>query len=86
MPFPATRLRRLRQNRTFRRLVRETTISVDDFVLPLFVVPGRGIKKEMRSLPGNYHLSVDCLVEEAREIRDLGIPAVLLFRRSRREG
>jgi porphobilinogen synthase len=60
-------------------LVRETTISVDDLVLPLFIVPGRGIKKEMESLPGNYHLSVDCLVEEARELRDLGISAILLF-------
>ena len=79
MPFPATRLRRLRQNPTFRRLVRETTISVDDLVLPLFIVPGRGIRKEMESLPGNYHLSVDCLVEEARELRDLGISAILLF-------
>lgn len=72
-------MRRLRQNPTFRRLVREITISADDFILPLFIVPGRHIKKEMKSLPGNYHLSLDCLVEEAKELRDLGIPAILLF-------
>ena len=79
MSFPATRLRRLRQNRSFRRLVRETTISIDDFIMPLFVVPGRGVKKEISALPDNYHLSIDCLVEEAKEIRDLGISAILLF-------
>src|SRR5579872_4996592 len=79
MAFPATRMRRLRQNPTFRRLVREITISADDFILPMFIVPGRHIKQEMKSLPGNYHLSVDCLVEEAKELRDLGIPAILLF-------
>jgi porphobilinogen synthase len=79
MPFPATRLRRLRQNRSFRRLVRETSLSVDDLILPLFVVPGHGVKEEISSLPENYHLSIDCLVEEAKEIHDLGISAILLF-------
>jgi porphobilinogen synthase len=79
MPFPFTRPRRLRKNRAFRKLVRETTIAVDDLIQPLFVVPGRGIKQEMSSLPENYHLSIDCLVEEAKEVCDLGIPAILLF-------
>jgi len=79
MGFPVRRLRRLRQNSNFRELVRETNLSVKDFILPLFVVPGTGIKKEISALPGNYHLSVDCLVEEARQVRDLGISAVLLF-------
>lgn len=62
-----------------RSLVAETRLSVKDFILPLFVVPGSGIKKEISSLPDNYHLSVDQLIEEAKVIRDLGIPAVLLF-------
>ena len=79
MLYPAQRLRRLRQNTGFRRLVRETSISTDDLILPLFVVPGHGIKKEMSSLPENYHLSIDCLVEEAKEISDLGVSAILLF-------
>jgi porphobilinogen synthase len=79
MGFPVRRLRRLRQNCNFRELVRETDLAVKDFILPLFAVPGTRIKKEISALPGNYHLSVDCLVEEARQVRDLGIPAVLLF-------
>jgi porphobilinogen synthase len=52
---------------------------VDDLILPLFVVPGRGIREEISSLPDNYHLSIDCLVDEAKQVRDLGIPAILLF-------
>jgi porphobilinogen synthase len=62
-----------------RGLVRETHLSAGSFVLPLFAVPGSGIRREIPSLPGNYHLSVDTLVEEAVEARELGIPAVLLF-------
>lgn len=79
MAYPAQRLRRLRQNEKFRRLVRETSISVDDLVWPLFAVPGHGIRQEISSLPGNYHLSIDCLAEEARKASDLGISAILLF-------
>ena len=79
MGFPVQRLRRLRQNEKFRDLVCESSLSASSFILPLFVVPGHGIKKEMESLPGNYHLSVDCLIEEAKCLRDVGIPAVLLF-------
>jgi porphobilinogen synthase len=60
-------------------LVRETSVSVDDLVWPLFAVPGQGIREEIRSLPGNYHLSADCLVEEAKRASDLGISAILLF-------
>lgn len=79
MGYPAQRLRRMRKNGNMRRMVRETGLSVDDFIQPLFVVEGEKIKREISSLPGNYHLSPDLLVEEARELRDLGIPAVLLF-------
>jgi porphobilinogen synthase len=79
MAFPAQRLRRLRQNEKFRRLVRENSLSISDLILPLFVVPGEGIKREISAIPGNYHLSIDKLIEEVKEIRDLGIPAILLF-------
>jgi porphobilinogen synthase len=77
--FPVHRLRRLRQNDKFRNLVRENSLSISDLILPLFVVPGTGVKHEINSIPGNYHLSIDKLIEEAREIRDLGIPGILLF-------
>jgi porphobilinogen synthase len=79
MGFPAQRLRRLRQNEKFRRLVRENSLAVSDLILPLFVVPGEGIKHEIGAIPGNYHLSIDKLIEEVKEIRDLGIPGILLF-------
>ena len=57
--FPQSRLRRLRQHPVLRDLVRETTLAANDFILPLFVRPGTGIKKEIASMPGNYQLSVD---------------------------
>ncbi|HWP48132.1 MAG TPA: porphobilinogen synthase [Candidatus Limnocylindrales bacterium] len=79
MSFPIYRPRRLRKNESFRRMIRETRISVDDLVYPLFVVPGSHIKSEIPSMPGNYHFSVDRLVEEVKEVYDLRIPAVLLF-------
>jgi len=60
-------------------MVMETALSVNDLVFPMFAVPGKGIKTEIQSLPGNYHLSIDSLVEEAKQVRDLGIPAILLF-------
>jgi porphobilinogen synthase len=69
----------LRLNEAIRGLVRETRVFASNFILPLFAVPGIKIKREIGALPGNYHLSIDCLVEEAKEARDLGIPAVLLF-------
>lgn len=79
MGFPVQRLRRLRKNETIRRMVRETSVSVNDLILPLFVVHGKGVKSEIKSLPGNFHLSIDMLIEEAKQVRDLGIPAILLF-------
>jgi porphobilinogen synthase len=60
-------------------MVKETRLDVDNLIYPLFVVPGKDIKKEIPSLPGNFHLSVDNLVKEAREAKKLGIPAIMLF-------
>jgi porphobilinogen synthase len=79
MQFPEYRPRRLRKNENFRRLIRETRLSADDLVYPLFAVSGKNIKKPIASMPGIYQLSVDNVVREAREARDLGIPAILLF-------
>ena len=79
MEFPETRLRRLRQNEAMRRLVCETRLSVDDFVAPLFVRPGRKVRKAIPSMPGQYQFSVDEAAKEAKELFELGIPAVILF-------
>ncbi|MEA1996197.1 MAG: porphobilinogen synthase [Gemmatimonadota bacterium] len=79
MAFPIHRGRRLRHSEAMRSLVRETSLSPRDFVFPFFVVCGTGVKKEISSMPGNYHLSVDMLVKEAASVNKLGIPAVLLF-------
>ncbi|HEY5091282.1 MAG TPA: porphobilinogen synthase [Polyangia bacterium] len=79
MSFPETRLRRLRRTPALRRLVRETTLGPDNFIYPLFVCPGKGIKREIPSLPGQFHFSVDELAREAEEIARLGIPGVILF-------
>jgi porphobilinogen synthase len=73
------RPRRLRKSATLRDMVRETSISVKDFIYPLFVKHGRNIKDPIRSLPGQYQFSVDTLVEEAKETWDLGVPALILF-------
>jgi porphobilinogen synthase len=77
--FPTDRPRRLRHHPVLRDLVREAALSVHDLILPLFVRPGKGIKKEIASMPGNYQLSVDCLVGEVGTARDLGIKAFILF-------
>ena len=77
--FPAVRMRRLRQHPVLRNLVRETTLTVHDLILPLFVRPGRGVRKEIPSMPGNYQLSVDRLVEEVGEAAELGVRAFILF-------
>jgi len=77
--FPDTRMRRLRRNPTLRRMVRETRIAADDFIMPLFVRPGTGIKNEIKSMPGNFQFSVDTLVEEAKELEGAGVPGVILF-------
>lgn len=79
MAFPIQRLRRLRQQESFRRMVRETTLSPADFIYPLFVVEGRDRREEIASMPGQFRLSVDLLVKEAAEIKSLGIPAIILF-------
>ena len=77
--FPVSRPRRLRRNAALRELVRETTLDPGDFVYPLFVRPGRGIKEEISAMPGNYHFSVDRLVEEVGQAMEEGIRSVLLF-------
>ncbi|MSQ14604.1 MAG: porphobilinogen synthase [Dehalococcoidia bacterium] len=77
--FPITRLRRLRRTEALRGMVRETQLSPHDFVYPLFVTHGQGIKQEIASMPGQYHLSIDQLAAEAQEVHRLGIPAVILF-------
>ncbi|MEW6606337.1 MAG: porphobilinogen synthase [bacterium] len=79
MYFPQYRPRRLRQNENFRRLICETTLSVDDLIMPYFVVHGKGIRQEIPSMPGNFHLSVDELLKEVEQIVSLNIPAILLF-------
>ena len=79
MSFPEYRPRRLRKNELFRRMVRETKLSVDDLIYPLFAVAGKGIRKEVPSMPGVFQLSVENLVKEVKEVRSLGIPAILLF-------
>jgi porphobilinogen synthase len=79
MAFPAHRLRRLRRTETLRALVRETRLSPESFVYPLFVCPGNGIRKEVRSMPGVFNLSVDEAVKEVRAARALGVLSVILF-------
>jgi porphobilinogen synthase len=79
MNFPDYRPRRLRKNENFRRMIRETKLSVDDLVHPLFVVSGKDIKKPIGSMPGQFQMSVDHLLKEVQKTKDLGIPAVLLF-------
>jgi len=79
MFFPSYRARRMRSNETVRRMVRETTLTPDDLIYPLFAVHGKGVKKEVSSMPGNYQQSVDNLVKDCKEVHSLGVPAVLLF-------
>lgn len=79
MAFPKTRLRRMRATETHRKMIRETSLSVDDLICPLFVVHGRNVKHEISSMPGSFQRSVDLMAAEAKEIRDMGIPAVILF-------
>jgi porphobilinogen synthase len=79
MAFPVTRMRRLRQSDPMRALVRETRLTPAGLVYPLFVCPGRGVRKEIGSMPGVCNLSVDQAVKEAREAHSLGVPAIILF-------
>ena len=79
MAFPVQRPRRLRANETLRSAVRETNLSPRDFIYPLFICPGEGVRREIGAMPGNYQISVDELVREAREVAALGIPGIILF-------
>jgi porphobilinogen synthase len=77
--FPTHRPRRLRSHPQLRRMVRENIVTTSDLIYPLFAVPGEGFAQEVKSMPGVYQLSVDKIVEEAKEVYDLGIPAIILF-------
>jgi porphobilinogen synthase len=79
MAFPITRLRRLRKSERLRSIVRETRLSPENFVYPMFVCPGKGVRKEIRSMPGVFNLSIDEAVKEVREVDGLGVPSVILF-------
>jgi porphobilinogen synthase len=79
MAFPVTRLRRLRRTGELRNLVRETRLTPDSLVYPMFVCPGEGVRKEIHSMPGVFNLSVDEAAKDAREAHSLGVPAVILF-------
>ncbi|GAK43286.1 porphobilinogen synthase [Paenibacillus urinalis] len=79
MGFPIVRHRRLRQSAGIRNMVRETHLNVSDFIQPIYVTYGTGVKQEISSMPGVYRFSLDTLKEEVQEIAELGIPAVLLF-------
>jgi len=79
MAFPVTRLRRLRRTAELRNMVAETRLTPDSFVYPMFVCPGEGVRKEVRSMPGVFNLSVDEAVKEAQEAHALGVPSIILF-------
>ncbi|HEY7515329.1 MAG TPA: porphobilinogen synthase [Vicinamibacteria bacterium] len=79
MSYPTHRPRRLRRTEALRRLVRETRLSVDDLVAPLFVCPGEGVRQPIESMPGCFRMSVDGIVAECRELHRLGVPGVILF-------
>src|ERR671925_627282 len=79
MRFPTYRPRRIREQENLRRMVRETRLSIDHLIYPLFVVPGGEIRREIQAMPGCFHLSIDRLLEEVKEAQDLGIPAIILF-------
>jgi porphobilinogen synthase len=79
MFYPSYRARRMRMNDTIRRMVRETALSADDFIYPMFVTHGKGVNKDIGSMPGCCQQSVDNLVKDCKEVHSLGIPAVILF-------
>ena len=79
MHFPRYRPRRLRTNENLRRLIRETTVTINDLIYPLFVRPGKGVRNLISSMPGCCQFSVDELIKEAREVKALGIPGIILF-------
>lgn len=77
--YPITRMRRIRRTPEIRRMVRETRLDPANFIYPMFVCPGQGVRREVSSMPGVYHLSVDGIVKEAAELYELGVPAIILF-------
>jgi porphobilinogen synthase len=79
MQFPVTRLRRLRRNAAIRNMVRETILTRNDLIMPLFVCPGEGVENKISSMPGNSQFSVDLLVKRCRELYEKGVQSVLLF-------
>src|SRR5437763_1771896 len=79
MPFPIHRMRRLRATERMRRLVRETRLDPSQFVLPLFVCPGEGVRREIGAMPGNYQMSIDQIVRECAEVESLGIGGIIVF-------
>ncbi len=79
MEFPIVRMRRMRRTETLRRMTRETTLSVDDLIAPLFIIPGSGEKREIASMPGQYQMTADTAAAECAELFALGVPAVILF-------
>src|ERR1700757_2793119 len=79
MPFPIHRPRRVRATDSLRSLVRETRLTPSQFILPLFAVPGEGVRREISSMPGNYQLSIDELVKECAQVQAPGIGGIILF-------
>ena len=79
MLFPDFRGRRLRANKNFRRMIRETKLSCDDLILPLFAIEGKEVKKPIESMPGHFQLSCDYIVKKAKEAYEAGVPAIILF-------
>jgi porphobilinogen synthase len=79
MLFPDYRPRRLRQSESFRKMIRETSFSVNNLIYPMFVVFGKGVRRPISSMPGIFQLSIDELIKEAKEVHSLQIPAVILF-------
>jgi len=79
MLFPDYRPRRLRQNEALRRMIRETSLSVNDLILPLFVIDGQDVKNPIPSMPGHFQLSIDNFLKTAEDVHELGIPAIVLF-------
>jgi len=79
MNYPVTRLRRLRYSPVIRAMVNETTVSLSNLVMPLFVCPGQNVKNPISAMPGNFRMSIDVLVEECTQLHQLGVQSVLLF-------
>src|SRR5687767_4483448 len=79
MGFPVQRPRRLRRTEALRRMVRETELTPSDFIYPLFIVEGRGVRRPVSSMPGVFQLSTDAALEELKQVKSLGIPSVIVF-------